>query len=183
MSQSIDMPDTVVATAAHDHDVMQAHAFLHGDETDVFANVVYVGVAKRAENQGCTMNWHVFMRPVKRRALSGTSLDKVLETIEHTKARIRAKVEHSFHVEKNFFKHKKARNRGMPQNAAQLQTLFGLTYLMLAKRRSWLLPGLRRSAAPRAPFRGFKQQLSDGVISAISLTRMLQTKHFMVSSA
>ena len=81
------------------------------------------------------MNWHVAMRPGKRRALPATSLGKVLETIEHTKARIRAKVEHPFHVVKNLFKHKKTRYRGMAKNAAQLLTLFGLANLMLAKRR------------------------------------------------
>ena len=62
-------------------------------------------------------------------------LGKVLEAIEHTKARIRAKVEHPFHVVKNLFKHRKARYRGMAKNAAQLLTLFGLANLMLAKRR------------------------------------------------
>jgi IS5 family transposase len=126
---------TVVATAAHEHDVTQAHALLHGEETDVFADAGYVGVAKREENQGCAVNWHVAMRPGKRRALPETSLGKVLEALEHTKARIRAKVEHPFHVVKNLFKHRKARYRGMAKNAAQLLTLFGLANLMLAKRR------------------------------------------------
>ena len=126
---------TVVATPANEHDVTQAHALLHGDETDVFADAGYVGAAKRDENQGRAVNWHVAVRPGKRRALPTTSLGKVLETIEHTKARIRAKVEHPFHVVKNLFKHKKTRYRGMAKNAAQLMTLFGLANLMLAKRR------------------------------------------------
>ncbi len=61
-------------------------------------------------------------------------------TIEHTKARIRAKVEHPFHVVKNLFKHKKTRYRYQAKNAAQLLTLFGLTNLMLAKRRLMACP-------------------------------------------
>ena len=126
---------TLVATAAHEHDVTQAHALLHGDETDVFADAGYVGVAKRKENQDRKVNWHVAMRPGKRRALPETSLGKALEALEHTKARIRAKVEHPFHVVKNLFKHRKTRYRGMAKNAAQLLTLFGLANLMLAKRR------------------------------------------------
>ena len=126
---------TVVATAANEHDVTQAHTLLHGDETDVFADAGYVGVAKREENQGRAVNWHVAMRPGKRRALPETPLGKILEAIEHTKARIRAKVEHPFHVLKNLFKHKKTRYRGLAKNAAQLLTLFGLANLMLAKRR------------------------------------------------
>lgn len=126
---------TVVATAAQAHDVTQAHALFHGDETDVFADAGYVGAAKREENQGRAVNWHVAMRPGKRRTLPATSLGKVLEAIEHTKARIRAKVEHPFHVVKNLFKHKKTRNRGLAKNAAQLLSLFGLANLMLAKRQ------------------------------------------------
>lgn len=131
---------TVVATAAQEHDVTQAHALLHGEETDVFADAGYVGVAKREENQGRAVNWHVAMRPGKRRALPATPLGKVLEAIEHTKARIRAKVEHPFHVVKNLFKHKKTRYRGLAKNAAQLLTLFGLANLMLAKRRLMACP-------------------------------------------
>ena len=126
---------TIVTTAAHEHDVTQAHALLHGEETAVFADAGYVGVTKREENVGRAVNWHVAMRPGKRRALPATPLGKVLETLEHTKARIRAKVEHPFHVVKNLFKHKKARYRGLAKNAAQLLSLFGLANLMLAKRR------------------------------------------------
>jgi IS5 family transposase len=131
---------TVVATAAHEHDVTQAHALLHGDETDVFADAGYVGVAKRKENQDRKVNWHVAMRPGKRRALPETFLGKVIEAIEHTKARIRAKVEHPFNVVKNLFKHRKARYRVMAKNAAQLLTLFGLANLMLAKQRLMACP-------------------------------------------
>lgn len=126
---------TVVATAANEHDVTQAHALLHGQETEVFADAGYVGVAKREENEGLAVNWHVAMRPSKRRALPKTALGKALEAIEHAKARIRAKVEHPFHVVKNLFKHKKTRYRGLAKNAAQLLTLFGLANLMLAKGR------------------------------------------------
>ena len=109
--------------------------FAHGDETDVFADAGYVGVAKRKENQDRKVNWHVAMRPGKRRTLPETSLGKALEALEHTKARIRAKVEQPFHVVKNLFQHRKTRYRGMAKNAAQLLTLFGLANLMLAKRR------------------------------------------------
>lgn len=52
-------------------------------------------------------------------------------------ARIRAKVEHPFHVVKNLFKHRKVRYKGLAKNAAQLMTLFGLANLLLARR--WLL--------------------------------------------
>jgi len=128
---------TVVTTAANVNDVTQAHALLHGRETDVFADAGYQGVGKRAENQGKAVTWHVALRPSKRKALPNTLLGELLEKIEHAKASIRAKVEHPFHVVKNLFKHRKTRYRGLAKNTHQLFTLFALANLVLARR--WLL--------------------------------------------
>ena len=58
---------TVVGTAANANDVTQASALVHGEETDVFADAGYQGVAKRDEVQDIKVNWHVAMRPGKRR--------------------------------------------------------------------------------------------------------------------
>jgi IS5 family transposase len=77
------------------------------------------------------------MRPGKRKNLSKSTQDELLERIEHTKASIRAKVEHPFHVVKNLFRHRKARYRGLAKNTAQLFSLFGFANLILARR--WLL--------------------------------------------
>src|SRR3546814_15366075 len=73
---------TVVGTAANVNDVTQASALVHGEETDVFADAGYQGVAKREETQGIKANWHVAMRPGKRKALdkskhSGALMDKL----------------------------------------------------------------------------------------------------------
>ena len=57
------------------------------------------------------------------------------DQLETIKARIRAKVEHPFHIIKNRFGLKKVRYRGLAKNAAQLMTLFALANLMIAKRR------------------------------------------------
>lgn len=128
---------TVVGTAANVHDVTQAQALLHGDETDAFGDAGYQGVEKREENEGVTVNWHVAMRPGKRKALSQSEEDQLLERTEQVKASIRAKVEHPFHVVKNLFRHRKARYRGLFKNTAQLLILFGMANLVLARR--WLL--------------------------------------------
>jgi IS5 family transposase len=122
---------------ANVHDITQAQALLHGDETDAFGDAGYQGVEKREENRGLPVTWHVAMRPGKRKALPKTTLGELLERIEHTKASIRAKVEHPFHVVKNLFRHRKTRYRGLAKNTAQLFSLFGFANLMLARR--WLL--------------------------------------------
>jgi IS5 family transposase len=133
---------TVVGTAANVNDVTQAGALVHGEETDVFADAGYQGVAKREEVQGIQANWHVAMRPGKRRALDKDSpMGAVLEQLEHVKARIRAKVEHPFRVIKRQFGHVKVRYRGLAKNTAQLHTLFALSNLWMVRRR--LLQGLR----------------------------------------
>ena len=59
---------TVIGTAANVNDVTQGHGLLHGNETDVFADAGYQGAMKRPEATG--VNWHVAMRPGKRRALT-----------------------------------------------------------------------------------------------------------------
>lgn len=136
---------TLVGTAANVHDVTQAQALLHGDETDVFGDAGYQGVEKRAENLALPVTWHVAMRPGKRKNLSKSTEDELLERIEHTKASIRAKVEHPFHVVKNLFRHRKARYKGLAKNIAQLFSLFGFANLMLARR--WLFSGSSQVAS------------------------------------
>jgi IS5 family transposase len=62
---------SVATTAANAHDVTQAHALLHGEETDVFADSGYRGVEKREEikSQHPDVNWHIAMMPGKRKAM------------------------------------------------------------------------------------------------------------------
>ena len=126
---------TVVGTAANVNDVTQASALVHGEESDVFADAGYQGVAKREETQGIEANWHVAMRPGKRRVLDkATPMGRVLDELEHVKARIRAKVEHPFRVIKRQFGHVKVRYRGLAKNTAQLHTLFALSNLWMVRR-------------------------------------------------
>lgn len=126
---------TMVGTAANVSDVTQAHALVHGDETAVFADAGYQGIDKREETRSIEANWHVAMRPGKRKALPATELGGVLDKLEQVKARIRARVEHPFHIVKNLFRHRKTRYRGLAKNTAQLYALFGLANLFIVKRR------------------------------------------------
>lgn len=127
---------TVVGTAANVNDVTQASHLVHGEEADVFADAGYQGVAKREEVQGIPANWHVAMRPGKRRTLDkDTPIGDVLDKLEHVKASIRAKVEHPFRVIKRQFGHVKVRYRGLAKNTAQLHTLFALANLWMVRQR------------------------------------------------
>ena len=126
---------TVVGTAANVNDVTQAHALVHGEETDVFADSGYQGVGKRVETQDIQVHWHVAMRPGKRKVLDkSTPMGAILDKLEQAKARIRAKVEHPFRVIKRQFGHVKVRYRGLAKNTAQLHTLFALSNLWMVRR-------------------------------------------------
>jgi IS5 family transposase len=121
----------LVTTPANVHDVTQAHALVHGEESDVYADAGYRGVDRRAETQGLKICWHVALRAGKRSALC----DETARLAERRKASIRAKVEHAFHIVKNRFGHRKVRYKGLAKNTAQLFTLFALANLFLVKRR------------------------------------------------
>jgi IS5 family transposase len=125
---------TVVGTAGNVADVTQAHALLHGGETAVLGDAGYQGVGKRRENADKAIDWHTAMRPSVRKALKKNPLGRATEKLEQTKASVRAKVEHCFHVVKCLFKHRKTRYRGLVKNNAQLFTLFGFANLVLACR-------------------------------------------------
>ena len=126
---------TVVGTAANVNDVTQAHALVHGEETDVFADAGYQGVSKRDEAQDIKVSWHVAMRPGKRKVLDeSTPMGAILDQLEQAKARIRAKVEHPFRVIKRQFGHVKVRYCGLAKNTAQLHTLFALSNLWMVQR-------------------------------------------------
>ena len=124
---------TVIGSAANVNDVTQGHGLLHGEEIVVFADAGYQGSVKRPEATG--VNWHVAMRPGKRRALNKNSpWGSLLEKAEQLKASVRAKVEHPFRVIKCQFGFTKVRYKGLAKNTAQLMTLFALSNVWMARR-------------------------------------------------
>ena len=124
---------TVIGTAANVNDVTQGHALLHGEEQVVFADAGYQGASKRPDATG--VDWHVAMRPGKRRAQKHTPWGVLQEQAEQLKASVRAKVEHPFRVIKRQFGYVKVRYRGLAKNTAQLITLFALSNIWMARSR------------------------------------------------
>lgn len=125
---------TVVGTAANVNDVTQSDKLLHGQETDVLGDAGYQGVDKR--NPNLKVNWHVAMRPGKRKALDlSSALARDIDHVEQIKASIRAKVEHPFRVVKQQFGYAKVRYRGLAKNTARLTMLFALSNLWMVRRQ------------------------------------------------
>lgn len=124
---------TVRGTAGHVSDIAEAHTLLHGEESLAFGDAGYQGVEKRPD-ANADVTWHVAMRPGKRRALDlDNEADAIHNQIEKIKASVRAKVEHPFRVIKRQFGFVKVRYRGLKKNTAQLNTLFALSNLWMAR--------------------------------------------------
>jgi len=128
---------TVVGTAANEADINQMAAVLHGQESAVFADAGYTGADKRPEHADREVSWNIAIKRSLIKALPERLRDWA-QAVETALSRVRAWVEHPFHVVKNLFRHRKLRYRGLIKNTAQLHTLFALANLVIVKRR--LLP-------------------------------------------
>jgi hypothetical protein len=106
-----------VGTAAHVSDLSQTHALLHGEEKVAHADAGYTGVEKRPEivAQHPGVEWRVAARRSKIKALAEGWAKDLTQAFEKLKARVRARVEHPFHIVKNLFHHRKVRYRGWPR--------------------------------------------------------------------
>ncbi len=127
---------TLETTAANVADINVGHSLVHGQERLVFADAGYQGIDKRTnEIQNPNTVWHVAMRPGKRRLLSDKGGELISKVLERMKSKVRACVEHPFHIIKNIFGLKKVRYKGLAKNTAQLYTLFALANLLITRKR------------------------------------------------
>lgn len=60
------------------------------------------------------------MKRVKHKTLLKKNLGRMAKKLTYLKACVRSKVEHSFQIIKNLFRHRKAPYHGQPQKTAQL---------------------------------------------------------------
>lgn len=83
----------VAVLPANVNDLVEALSLLHGQENDAHGDAGYQGAAKRPDARP-GVNWHIAMRPGKRKALGKTHpVQSVADQSERLKASIRAKVE------------------------------------------------------------------------------------------
>ena len=133
---------SLVTTAANAADVSQTAGLLHGKEKTVFGDAGYTGADKRDEIRQAQVDgalrtklkWRIATKRGKIKRLPEGCYKELATALERTKAQVRAKVEHPFHVVKNLFKHSKARYKGLAKNHAQLLSLFALANLVIVKK-------------------------------------------------
>lgn len=139
VDQESGLVHTLVTTAANVSDISQTAALLHGQEEAVWADAGYVGVDKREDLQealaanGQEVQWHVARRRKTIETMAEGWQKKLAQAHEKLKARMRAYVEHPFHVVKNIFRHRKVRYKGLAKNEAQLNILFALSNLYMMR--------------------------------------------------
>jgi len=141
VDESSGLVHTVVSTAAHTSEVSQVASLLHGEESRVGADAGYVGAAKRPEviaklaETGQAIGWCIARRRQAIHKMADGWQKQLMLAAETLKARVRARVEHPFHVIKNLFHHRKTRYRGLAKNHAQVVMLFALANLYLVREK------------------------------------------------
>ncbi|MCL1532616.1 IS5 family transposase [Xanthomonas nasturtii] len=129
----------VECTAANVADITQAHKLLHGKEDTLSGDGGYTGLDKREEMASKRkLRYLIAAKPSKLKQIKNQRELKRAKRWEHTKASLRAKVEHPFRVIKRQFGYVKVRYRGLAKNTAQVLTLFALSNLWL--KRKQLMP-------------------------------------------
>ncbi|MCL1561186.1 IS5 family transposase, partial [Xanthomonas nasturtii] len=129
----------VECTAANVADITQAHKLMHVKEDMLSGDSGYTGLDKRAEMARKRMlRYLIAAKPSKLKQIKSARQLQWTKRWEHTKASLRAKVEHPFRVIKRQFSYVKVRYRGLAKNTAQVLTLFALSNLWL--KRKQLMP-------------------------------------------
>ena len=121
---------SVVATAANVHDSQVLDDLLHGDETRVWGDSAYSGQKAVLCEYAPNARDFTQKKGSRHRSLSAEERSR-----NRTKSKVRAKVEHVFHVMKRQFGYTKVRYRGLDKNAHHLFIKCALVNLVLSKRR------------------------------------------------
>ena len=123
---------SVVATAANVHDSQVLPDLLHGEETRVWGDSAYSDQTEVIREHAPHAQDFTNRKGYRYRPLSAEERRK-----NHTKSKVRAKVEHPILVIKKIFGFCKVCYRGLDKNANRLFIACGLANLYMA-RRHWL---------------------------------------------
>lgn len=125
---------TLEVTAANASDVATAHRLLRPGDSFCYADAGYTGAERRPEVAGDPELSGVERRVARRRSrVPGRDHPEVSwePAVERSLSRVRAKVEHPFHVVKDVFGLRRTRYRGLAKNRNLLSVAFALADLCL----------------------------------------------------
>ena len=105
---------TVTTTPANESDVAQIADLLHGKEEVVHGDAGYTGAQKRVKRvKRKRITWHIAAKRSVVKKIKRARLKRATEKLETLKAKVRARVEHPFHVVKRQFGFMKVRFKGL----------------------------------------------------------------------
>src|SRR3989442_3984638 len=107
---------------------------LHGDEQALYGDRAYINEAKQKAYEAQGRRWRVQRRGRRQAPLSARD-----RQWNRRQSKVRAKVEHIFHVIKRLWGHHKVRYRGLAKNEAHCFSLLALANLYLVRRDLLLL--------------------------------------------
>lgn len=125
---------SAVVTTARVHDSQVMDELLHGDEESIYGDRAYVNEAKQKAYEAQGRHWRV-----QRRARKNAPLTLRDRRWNRRQSKVRARVEHIFHVIKRLWGHHKVRYRGLAKNEAHCFSLLALADLYLARKDLLLL--------------------------------------------
>lgn len=126
---------SVVATAANCHDSQVLEDLLHGEERRVWGDSAYAG--QKETLKACAPHAQDF---TQKKAHRHRPLTETQKRRNHTKSKVRSKVEHIFFVLKRQFGFAKVRFKGLEKNANHLFAACALVNVVLAKKHLLRLP-------------------------------------------
>ena len=128
------MVHSVEGTTAKVHDRNKLPDLLHGEEKAIFGDQGYACDKDKKEcRDSGDVYWYVSDKAKPKHKLSSKQRKR-----NRKLSSVRAKVEHPFKVVKDQWKHRKVKYKGLEKNTLQLNTLFALSNIYLA--RKTLLP-------------------------------------------
>lgn len=124
---------SAAVTPAHVHDSQILEDLVHGEETKVWGDSAYSGQKAVLHEYAPNAKDYTNKKGSRNRPLSDEEKSK-----NRTKSKVRAKVEHPFHVMKCQFRYRKVRYKGLDKNANWVFIQCALINLVMSKNR---LPG------------------------------------------
>ena len=135
VDDEIGLVHTLVTTPGNTADVTMAQELIRDDDTRAWGDAGYMGADARDPEDAPKGRWLIAARRSSILKLPEGKRRTLATEIETMKAHVRAKVEHVFRALKCQFGFRKVRYKGLAKNSAQLNTLFALVNLYLARRR------------------------------------------------
>ena len=125
---------TAVVTTGRVHDSQVMDELLHGEEKAIYGDRAYINEAKQKAHEEQGRHWRV-----QRRGRRNAPLTVRDRRWNRRQSKVRARVEHIFHVVKHLWGHRKVRYRGLAKNEAHCFSLLALANLYLVRRDLLLL--------------------------------------------